>query len=488
MKSEPRASGEIPFNENTARAIKNLRLPRRRFIQGGAIGIASSLSRHISAAETHGSTKERRPNFLFISVDQLSFHATPLGGCTYARTPNIDRIMKRGTSFDLSYSANPVCSPARASWFTGRACAEHGVFGNGKKMQPQIPDLGQWLQQAGYDPYYVGKWHIPGRDVTKSFNWLHNMSQMGELGDPYIARTCQAFLHSRKNDEKPFFLAAGLVNPHDIPYWIRNFRNYTGDLRYPEIAGELPPLPPAFNFDSRDEPERLQEFRKLMDSKNTHSWSETMWRFCGWAYFRYVEMVDASVGRILDGLEFSGHADNTVVVFTSDHGEGRGCHKLTEKGFFYDEAARVPFAISWPGRIPSNTVDTQHLVSGRDFTPTICDYAGIAPPPDMCGRSLKPLLEGCDTTWRDYVISETYNAHGHMVRTKDFKFITYEGCPTEQLFDMKNDPMETRSLIREGKYAGVVEQHRAMLKEWTGTLKPAPGFYAHDSMPDQNSA
>jgi choline-sulfatase len=452
------------------------RITRRNIIKAGIAGTAGLLANHRLSKAIHINSKQQSPNFLFINVDQLSFNAISANGCEYVRTPNIDRLMKRGTSFNYSYSAHPLCCPARASWFTGRACAEHGVFNNGYKIRPEIPDLGQWLSRAGYDCYYAGKWHVPGRDVSRSFNFLHPVGYMGEFGDPFVARTCQAFIHNR-NEKKPFFLVAGLMNPHDIGYWDRRFRpGMPPELIYPEIEQVLPLLTAGFNFNPADEPEKLQNRRKILGQRVTNAWSDTQWRYYKWVYYRLVEMVDAAIGGILDALETSRHAENTILIFSADHGDGQAYHKMIEKDFCYEEAVRVPFAISWPGRIPKSKIDNKHLVSGRDFTPTLCDYAAIEPPPDVCGKSIRPLLEGQNIKWRDYVISETRLSEAHMVRSRDFKYITYEGCKTEQFFDLKSDPLETRNLIQDGRFLNEIQKHRSYLKDWQESLKPSPDF------------
>ena len=121
----------------------------------------------------------------------------------------------------------------------------------------------------------------------------------------------------------------------------------------------------------------------------TGAWCERMWQYYVWSYYRQVEMVDAAIGRILDALENSPHAGNTLVAFTSDHGDAMGRHRLVHKLSLYDPAVRVPMIVAWPGQVAENHVDRTHLVSGFDLTPTLCDYAGTAAPPEMRGRSLR---------------------------------------------------------------------------------------------------
>jgi choline-sulfatase len=141
--------------------------------------------------------------------------------------------------------------------------------------------------------------------------------------------------------------------------------------------------------------------------------------------------------------------------------------------FFYEEAVAVPFVVSWPGRIAEGVQDATHLVSGLDLAPTLCDFAGIEAPPKARGRSLRPLLEQKPTEWREFVVSET-SIRGRMVRTPEYKLITYKDDPTEQLFDMKADPWETHNLIDDPKRAGVVTDLKKRLSEWESKLEPCP--------------
>jgi choline-sulfatase len=382
----------------------------------------------------------------------------------------MDRLAKRGVSFRLSYSGNPVCCPARSVWYTGRTSSETGVVQNQWPIKEDMPDLGQWFGARGYEPVYAGKWHIPGRDFFKSFRVLTPGDSVGEHGDAAISQAAEGFLLSYQGD-KPFFLSLGFLQPHDCCYWAWDLRQDTGKLPYPELANKLPPLPGSFNFDPREPGLIRKTWREGKAWEFLRNWSELHWRYYIWGYYRHVEMVDAEIGRELDALEDSGLADNTVVFFTSDHGDGMGCHKTVQKGFLYDEAAAVPFVVSWPGKTAEGVQDTTHLVSGLDFAPTLCDFAGIEAPPKARGRSLRPLLEQKPTQWREFLVSESA-IRGRMVRTPEWKLITYKDDPVEQLFDMKNDPWETRNLISEAEHAGVVSDLKKRLTEWEGRLEP----------------
>ncbi|MCL5746229.1 MAG: sulfatase-like hydrolase/transferase [Acidobacteria bacterium] len=417
--------------------------------------------------------KPDHPNILFINADQLNITALSGHGCRHVATPNIDRLMRRGTSFRNSYTTNPVCCPARSGWFSGRPSSETGAPGS-IQLRPELPDLGQWLGARGYETVYAGKWHIKGHNVEKSFHYLTPGTGMGENGDGSVSRAAEGFLRSH-NGSKPFFLTLGFLQPHDICYWIMRHYYDIGKLPCPEIAGELPPLPPNYNFDRR-EPEHISQGTRGGGAahKSAEKWGELHWRYYLWSYYRHVEMVDAEVGRVLDALEDSSFARNTLVIFTADHGEGMANHRMVIKGYLYDAAARVPLIVSWPGALPEGVQDHTHLVSGMDFAPTVCDFAGAEAMPKARGLSLRPLLEKRGAPQREYVATEAAG-HGQMIRTAEYKYICYPDDPVTQLFDVKNDPWETRNVITEAKYAGALGAMQKHKTDWDSRLERYPG-------------
>jgi choline-sulfatase len=184
-----------------------------------------------------------------------------------------------------------------------------------------------------------------------------------------------------------------------------------------------------------------------------------------WIYHRLTEDVDRQIGTILDALRETGLDKNTIIVFTSDHGDMDGSHKMVHKGYFYDESTRVPFIIAGPG--VKQGVDREHLVSSSvDLIPTFCDFAGIEIPEGVQGLSVKPVALGeTPENWRDYIISE--NGRGRMVRSARYKYNIYKrGEPREMLLDMEDDPGEMKNLARDGEYQEVLMDHRRMVHEW----------------------
>ena len=429
---------------------------------------------------------KEKPNILFINTDQHTWNALSAYGCKWVKTPNIDRLHENGVSFMRSYSPDPVCGPARSSWWTGRYTSETGsVFG--APAHDSIPDLGQILNANGYRAYHCGKWHFDGRDVAGSF---HNLyvgkrpigASAGEFYDTATTHAAISLLNSYNEDE-PFFLGIGYVNPHDICEYLHNHEQkiIPTPLEQGNVdENQLPPLPENFDYDEV-ETGLMRAIRREPDS-DIHSptnnavkkWPEVQWRYYIWNYYRFVEKVDAEIGLVLAVLENSRFKDNTLILFVSDHGEALGSHRMFQKFTLYEESVRVPFIAACLGdgvEVRKNVFDVNHLTSGIDLLPTVCDYAGI-PTEENHGLSLRPLISGEGPKgWRDYIYAES-NYWGRMIVTADYKYVT-EYLPKEeedffppgpdpnllgvaQLFDLKADPGETRNLAYLEKYQDVV--------------------------------
>ena len=469
------------MNKETIERPSDHLVSRREFVKssGSAAALLASgaLTQSVSAGRRNRKPKPR--NILLIYTDQQHIDTIAASGCRHVQTPALDRLKTNGVSFTQSYSANPVCSPARSAVFTGRTSCEACVHVNGRPIRSGIPNLGQWFsEQTDYETFYAGKWHLP-RTYTSNisgFNVINTgIGGFGYLCDTAMSRACEGFLRNRSKS-KPFLLAASFMQPHDICEWLRLNMNNPGELRYPELAGELPELPENFDFD-KYEPESTMK-RRLGNEPFKGNWDKEHWRYYRWSYYRHIEHLDAEIGRILKALEDRGYMNDTLVVITSDHGEGMGHHQMVRKSSFYDEAARVPLLFSWPGQVAENKTDQVHLASGMDIMPTLCDYAGIRPPANMRGVSLRPILEGGNGASRESIVSEGNTNTGRMLRTQDFKYIKYVDDPVEQLFDMKNDPGETRNLAPDAHYGPTLAAHRGLLGHHEASLD-VPGDIPH---------
>ncbi|UCD29205.1 MAG: sulfatase-like hydrolase/transferase [Planctomycetota bacterium] len=458
--------------------MKRNSIGRRELLQVGAVGAASAvLGTRLAGGAAEA--RKRRPNVLFIFTDQQSQRAMSCAGNKWLKTRHMDSIAANGVSFENSYCTSPVCSPSRSSLLTGRMPHETGVNVNNKPIKSGIPNMGEVFRAAGYETAYTGKWHLP-----TSYPWgvnaeipgfdylvpkLANPSGWGAVADGPVTDRAVEFL--KRRHDKPFLLAVSLHNPHDICGWIR-----TNPGQHPDLD-KFPPLPANHAIDP-NEPEfiRLCRQRKRYGTeiKRTVNWTDDHWRIYLNAYYRFNEDVDKQVGRILAALREQGLEEDTLIVFTSDHGEGMGGHKWVVKLMLYEEPVTVPIIVSWKGVTPGGVVDKTHLVSGVDVLPTICDYAGVRGP-QMTGKSLRKVIEKSELQGSEFVVSELapyledLNRCGRMLRTARYKYVIFsEGEIPEMLFDMKDDPGETKNLAYDSGMAmtKVVEQHRELLGKW----------------------
>jgi arylsulfatase A-like enzyme len=405
--------------------------------------------------------EDKKPNILFIHVDQMHWQALSAYGNPYVKTDGMDRLIAEGYSFRSAYTAMPQCCPARASWYTGRMSSETGVASNGELCRPDIPDLGQWLREHGkYKVAYAGKWHIPGRDVGESFELLYDVNLgKGEYMDGAVARACMGFLENYK-DDAPFFLNAGFMNPHDCCY-TAGAMGGQGKFQFARgIEKKLPPLP--------------KNFISPLKHSRVAGWNEVDWRWYIYSYYRWVEMVDAEIASLFDALKNSRFADDTIVIFASDHGDGLAFHGNISKGYMEDEAWRVPTIIIDPAKGKKGVLDDEHLSIGVDIAATICDYAQVPMMPKMTiARSLKPLVQGeQEDDWRDYIVGESFHGKQVAVRDRQYKSIFYCSNGAAKVFDLEADPLEMNNLASISEGESVIAKHAQYLEEYLEKIEP----------------
>ncbi len=259
-----------------------------------------------------------------------------------------------------------------------------------------------------------------------------------------------------------------LVNPHDICYWVMG--------RAPDTAcgGPLPPLPAGFEPDP-DEPDFIRRCRQRThygpENTFTRDWDRGDWRRYLREYHALTERADAETGLILQALGDAGLEEDTLVAFTSDHGEGMARHRWVVKLMLWESVVSVPLTLSWPGVIPRGRVRNQ-LASGLDLLPTLCDYAGLPVPAGVVGHSLRGAVEG-DVPGRQYVVTELHPDDqdlafaARIVVSQHHKYAAFsEGRPREVLFDLEADPGETRNLASDPSHAPDLAAHRRYLREW----------------------
>jgi choline-sulfatase len=296
-------------------------------------------------------------------------------------------------------------------------------------------------------------------------------------------------------------LVVSITNPHDIAEWSRGQRLPSdGQLPDPPPPDRCPPRRENFAT-PKNETDSMVLMRKSYQTAPmfpVSGFDENKWRQYIWAYYRLIEKADARVGQVLAALHESGQEENTLVIFTADHGDCQGSHGWNQKTVFYDESTRVPLIISIPGKAKAGTSD-QLVNTGVDLIPTMCDFAGIRLPRGLPGLSLKDRCsdEGrrdfrgakgdkAGSQSREYIVSShrmvqgvevggaTPECNGRMVRSDRFKYCVYDiGRRCESLVDMENDPGEMTNLAGDAAYANVLEQHREYLRQWSAKVGDA---------------
>ena len=436
----------------------------------------------------------KRPNILFINTDQHSWEALSAYGNPYLQTPNIDELHRHGTSFQRSFCTDPVCAAARSSWATGLYTSETGVPFNGGSLHPEIRDLGQVLSEGGYRVFHCGKWHVPGRDVRESFQVLYYGQQdIGAGGAAYYdsasTHAVADFLTNYDADE-PFYLQIGYVDPHDVCEYLHNHE----EKRIPNPVeqgiiseNDLPPLPENFDYDEGETV--LHRVCRRVDNALIHAailkgirdWDERHWRYLRWNYYRFIEKVDAEIGRVLALLRATGLHERTLIIFSADHGEACGSHQMFQKFTLYEESVRVPFIVACLSdgiAVEKNQFNETHFVSGVDLFPTVCDYANVDVPEQVQGMSVRPIVEGKEVPWRDCAYIES-NYWGRAIVSEQYKYVTeYKPKAVEdfsppgpdaeqlglaQLFDRQHDPGETENLVGNPIYGEDVKICRDIL-------------------------
>ena len=436
-----------------------------------------------------------RPNIILFLTDQLRQDALGCYGNAICRTPNLDRLAAEGTVFDYAYTTSPVCSPARASLLTGLYPHNHGVMINThigpawcRGLSPELPTFSGMLRDGGYALDYVGKWHVHQDRGPEEYGFHRHVTPeavrggkpetmvyidfpggrqavCGVLDAPkeqsYSWRCTDegiAFIHERAAGEQPFFLRIDCTAPH--------FANIV-----PEPFASLhdpAAIPPWPNFDESFAGKPAAHLRKHrewhLEDKDWPWWRQAVAR-----YYGDVALLDACLGRVLAAVAESGIADDTVIIFATDHGDSMGSHKHFEKaGTMYEEVFRIPLIVKLPG---ASAQHSGRFVRLMDLMPTIVELAGIEPPAGIDALSLLPLLRGEQpSAWPDSVYCEQHGeVWGYqtqrMVRTHDWKYV-YNAHDIDELYDVRNDPFEMRNRIDDPAARAVQQEMKGRLLGW----------------------
>lgn len=429
------------------------------------------------AVKLHAQTASR-PNILIIMTDQQTADAMSAAGNKDLHTPAMDRLAANGVRFTKAYCAQPLCTPSRTAIFSGKMPFETGFIGNAPEKDGLWPDslqmMGKIFQTQGYQTGYVGKWHLPvpaSKISQHGFGYIQNTNFL-DFNDGATPSFCARFI--KENKDRPFLLVASFLNPHDICEWARDEALKMDVLAEAPPPAQCPALPANWKKPA-NEPEMIREQQKV--SFRTYpsiNWTGDQWRQYRWAYNRLVEKVDHYIEQVLYSLKKYGVENNTIIVFTADHGDGNAGHSWNQKQVLYEESAKVPFIISKLGQWEPRT-DDMLVCNGTDIIPTICGFAGINAPGYLKGADISKRINNPGKLLRDTLVIETDFADneellgisGRAVITQNFKYIVYnKGKIREQLFDLSRDPGEMINLAVDARFKQKLMAMRKYLKHW----------------------
>ncbi|MFD1719961.1 sulfatase [Amnibacterium endophyticum] len=478
-----------------------------------------------------------RPNILWICTDQQRWDTLGAYGNGWTRTPNLDALAAGGTILDAAYAQSPVCTPSRASFLTGRYPRTTGARQNGQSIPEGEVLLPRLLADAGYVCGLSGKLHVaashwsvsPGTepridDGYSEFHWSHDPRpewQSNEyhhwlhrkgvtystpplegsdhvlVGMPeeahqttWCAETAIDFIEAGRDARTPWFFSVNIFDPHhpfDPPAsYLQRYLDRLDEIPLPDyVEGELADKPVFQRIDHENAYGGEEPYHYDGMSDREH-------RLVRAAYWAMCDLIDVQVGRMLRSLEETGQLEDTIVVFSTDHGEMLGDHGIYLKGpYFYEPAVRVPLIVSQPGTVPGGR-RIEDLVELVDLAPTLLEAVGLPRHEGMQGRSIWADLTGQDaaaTAPRESVYSEYYNAmpwhpdpkpQATMIRTTRHKLVAFHGIDAGELYDLEADPGEHRNLWRSPEHVAVKADLLTRLAERMAfTADPLPARTAN---------
>ena len=438
-----------------------------------------------------------RPNVLFIISDDLTATALSCYGNTVCKTPNIDRLASQGTRFTKAYCQGTYCGPSRASFMSGYYPHAIKMLGYGSP-RPAIGERATWAQHFKNNGYYTARvskiFHmgVPGGiekgtdGADDPASWTERFNSAGpEWKAPGDGETLENNADGRKpgpvggntfvvveadgndlvhsdgktaakavelikqNRDKPFFLGVGFVRPH-VPF-VAPRKDYTDFLPYSRMQ-----LPPKLEDDWADIPKAGIDYKT---SKNMKMDLRRQKKAVG-GYYASVAFMDRMVGQVLNGLKEAGLEDNTIVIFTSDHGYHLGEHDFWAKVSLHDESAAVPLIIRMPGKKPAVC---HSLVELLDLYPTLSNLCGLEVPKHLQGKDISKMMTDPAKEVRSAAFS--VNGKGFLLREQDWAYIAYgkNGQGDEELFDMKQDPKQFTNLAKDPKHAQIIARFQKQM-------------------------
>ncbi len=467
------------------------------------VWVASAFAGQPDVLAQEGVAANGKPNILFIFSDDHAYQSIGAYGSKINQTPNIDRIARQGVRFDRCYVTNSICGPMRAVIQTGKYSHLNGFCVNGNKFDGTQTTFPKLLQQAGYQTAVVGKWHLGTHMAPQGYDYSEVLIGQGPYYNPPMLKNGEKTKHvgyttdiitdlaldwlkQKRDPNKPFMLMYQHKAPHrnwqpgpkhltlfddvTIPEPETLFDNYenratpakTQDMTIEKTMTKFDlKLTPPRNLT----PEQLEQWNAAYEPKNEAFRQANLqgkdlvrWKYQRYIkdYLRCIQSVDDNVGRMLDYLDESGLAENTIVIYCSDQGFYLGEHGWFDKRWMYEESLRTPFLVRWPGVVKPGTVNNQDIVSPLDFAQTFCEIAGVDGPEGAQGASLVPIFKGeTPEDWRKVFYYHYYEFPGpHAVRRHygvtdgQHKLIHYYEPDVNQweMFDLASDPNEMNSI------------------------------------------
>lgn len=472
-------------------------LDRRSFLKmtAGAAGVLPfSGKSEASAAQERVAASTKRPNLVYVFADQLRYFSCGYAGDEYARTPNIDQLAREGCNFHQALSSTPVCAPYRASLMTGKYQSSTGMVINELRLSPEHECLGHVLTKNNYQTAYIGKWHlwanelghheltrngfIPPGPYRLGFDgfWAAYNFNHTYFHSPYFLNTTERhirqqyepdgqtdmaieFMRKAKDQPEPFALFLSWGPPHD-PWDANNVAP-----KYAELYRNVQ-LPLRANYSDKADP-YADAWATPPPNYNqvVHDWQR--------AYYAQTANIDHNVGRLLKVLDEEGLRENTIFVFTSDHGEMFGSHGRRAKYIFYEEASRIPFLMRWPGHIPEKLV-SDALLGTPDIMPTLLSLLHLPIPATVEGVDLSSHalgksgsaqeaahMQGMGTTaaWKDGTEWRAFRDH-------EFTYAIYHRDRKELLFNHRRDPLQLVNLAEDRGQRALLEKCRKQSEKW----------------------
>ncbi|HEY0308062.1 MAG TPA: sulfatase [Acidobacteriaceae bacterium] len=465
-------------------------MDRRDFLKGAAAGIGSAAL----PAKAWSSSGGQKPNLVYVFADQLRYSSCGYAGDEYARTPNLDKLAAQGCNFRQAVSSTPVCAPYRASLMTGKYQSSTGMVINELRLSPEHECFGHSLTKGGYQTAYIGKWHmwaaeLGHHDLVKNgfvppgpyrlgfdnywaaYNFNHSYFHSPYFlnnATPHIRKQFEPdaqtdvaidYLKSREHESEPFALFLSWGPPHS-PWGLNNVPPEYAEL----YRNTNLPLPP--NFSAVSDP-YADNWQKLSPGyqKRQPEWLRV--------YYAMTANLDWNLGRLLDTLEKTKLAENTIFVFTSDHGEMFGSHGRQGKLIFYEEAARVPFVVRWPEKIRPKTV-SDALLGTPDIMPTVLSMLGLPVPRTVEGQDLSghalgssaPDIEAAHLQGMGATAAWTDGSEWRALRTHEFTYAIYHRDRRELLFNHRRDPFQMTNLAEDSSHAATLAHLRQLSEQW----------------------